>query len=321
MGKDYSDQNEQKRPGIILQNYDEEKEKQSQTWQPWPASPISFDVKTPGSGRGEATLAWLMNGFVMGQNVSWDITGSSDGEPGKLEKWEVKEPDAQSVIRLGGPSSAKIVSNVLFDIMQVVKLVDSYVEDESPSMLELRKSLNEKDEQTLQDFLTEESSEFKSGNVTKARYNKLLNCINIIKSSLDTEFSNSPNEEPGNKYVTFGDRENSSTVKKDVTVKLYKRLAALAGIPKEKIQITEKEKLAQKLEHEAFTNTTAWQEKTDLWSNVTAFNDSLKKSMGDLTGIILVKSSGYCAVLSKDIGKIFKFEGIAGNRVKFRIVI
>lgn len=314
VAKNYSNPNE-KRPGIVIST-------EKFDWTQWPSTPVSFDYKIPGTGRGEATLAWLMNGSIMGQNIPWDLQGASDGtyvtEP--KEKWEVKEPD-DFIVRLGGPSSAKAVADVLFEMTGVVKKVNYFFKDDSEDMMNIKRSMDEKDKELLKSFNEEDSDQFKTGNVTKSRYNLLLRCIDIIKKSLNSEFSVSPNEKPGNKYVEFGDRDNSTTIKKDVTIKLYKRLGALAGIPDEELKVTPQERIAQNFDHEAFTDTSAWRKKTDLWESNDLFKSVVSTSMQGLTGMIFVDSSGYCAIPTAHVASALKFESVSSNRIKFRVAI
>lgn len=314
VAKNYSNPSE-KRPGIVISTDKFE-------WTAWPSAPVSFDHKISGTGRGESILAWLMNGSIMGQNIPWDIQGMSNGSYAseKLEKWEVKEPD-DFVVRLGGPSSAKAIADVLFEMVGVVKKVDAFVKDESKDMMDLKSSIKEKDMELLKNFNEEDSGQFKTGNVTKNRYNLLLRCIDIIKKSLNDEFSISPNEKPGNKYVEFGDRDNSATIKKDVTIKLYKRLGALAGIPDEELKVTPQERIAQNFDHEAFTNTSAWREKTDIWESSDLFESVVENSMQGLTGMIFVDSLGYCAIPTASVTRVLKFESVSSNRIKFRVAI
>lgn len=315
VANDYSNP-EEKRPGIVVSSEDVK-------WNKWPSTPVSFDYKVPGTGRGEATLAWLMNGVVMGQNATKDVLGMSDGSYAEKnpEMWEVKEPDESSIVRLGGPTSAKAIADVIFEMIEVVNMIDDFVKDKSEGVLAFKSSIKQDDMSILQNFSEKESEKFKAGNVPKNRYNKLLNCIAAIKRSLGGEFSPSPNEKAGNKYVVFGDRERSATIKKDITLKMYKRLGTLAGIPDAELEITPTEKLAQRFDHEAFTNTSAWAEKNDLWGNRELFEKIVNSSMKGITGMIFVNSSGYCAITSGEVINVLRFESVTSNRIKFRVII
>lgn len=315
VANDYSNP-EEKRPGIVVSSGEFK-------WTKWPSTPVSFDYKVPGTGRGEATLAWLMNGVVMGQNATKDVLGMRDGSyvEKNPEMWEVKEPDESSIIRLGGPTSAKAIADVIFEMIQVVNMIDDFVKDKNEDVLALKSSFKPDDMALLKSFSEKESEKFKAGNVPKNRYNKLLNCIAAVKRSLEGEFSPSPNEKAGNKYVVFGDREKSATIKKDITLKMYKRLGTLAGIPDEELEITPTEKLAQRFDHEAFTNTSAWVEKNDLWGNEELFKKIVDSSMVGITGMIFVNSGGYCAITSNEVINVLRFESVTSNRIKFRVAI
>lgn len=79
----------------------------AERWHPWsPDNLVDFaQVTRKGAGRGEAKLAAepCISGTVQGGTVSYDVVGA-DGK-----KWEVKELDKSSSIRLGVESTQEVI--------------------------------------------------------------------------------------------------------------------------------------------------------------------------------------------------------------------
>ena len=273
-------------------------------WVSWPTNAkksTRYEAAAKGTGPGEARLAWMMGGKVMGGSVSHDIEGQ-DGST-----WEVKEPTGGS-IRAGTESTAattgmrKSIENATSRIVRGITA--------SRKNLDFRKLMSAEDYHTIETFIAEDAPMIMKAEIPPGRMDNMLKVLMIINSVIKNEVTKG-GEEKDQKHLELGDQEHK--IEKDIDLPTYVKVGQAADVPETELKVTDKELFAAAFNTPAFRDPQAWYEKT--WKNGVKATDVF----GHCDGVILVSHDGYRVILKGKLDKEMQFLGITQARAKFRV--
>lgn len=276
----------------------------SGAWVAWPKSSLAvkYEPSGAGIGPGEARLAWMMGGEVMGGSVSHDI------EAGDGTAWEVKEPKGGS-IRAGTESTAAS-TGMRQSIENVTKRIARGIKS-ARKALDFRKFMAVEDYQKIVAFIEQDAPMIMKAEIPPERMKRLLDVMLIINSAMQGEVKDKGEDAGAQKYVELGDEEQH--VKKDVDLATYIKVGQAADVPDEELKVSDKEMFAAFFNTPAFRDPQTWFQKT--------WQEGVKASavFGHCDGVILVSKDQYRVILKAQLDTEMPFLSLTQARAKFRV--
>lgn len=268
---------------------------------PWPEETRSIPYEgTADYGPGELRLARIMSedGVAVapaGRTSTFDLE-SPDGS-----RWEVKAPNQNGKIRMGGESTAA-AANSKDEIQRVARqVVKAY------NLLRSNPSLLEEDEEDvafkLENFVSGENmSNIGKGNITPTRMVMLKDVITSLvnlQARLEDKTWN----------VSLGGKDY------DVDTKTLARIIDALGVSPVEAGLDASDRLLALFQGEAFEDVDRWYDK--YWTNMFPPHVAFSK----VTGLVLVNPAGYMVLGPEKFSSAVVFHELSAMRVVYDVTV
>jgi hypothetical protein len=271
-------------------------------WTPWSAEAQSLDYRPAraGVGPGEDRLAVELNGTVQGGTTPYDIVDD------KGNKWEVKEPTAGWMVRVGTEGRTAVAqTRAAFDRVNR-KLVDgmSRITKEGLSLSDI---LSDDALTFISRYVEKDVPMIAKGEISKGRLARMHQVMSIVHELIKDE-----KPEPLQKSVEMGDEDHK--VNATIDLKTYIKLGSILKISRDELQVDDGAVLAA-----AFTDRIFQTDPDEFMKKY--WYDAIKASdvFGHTSGVVFVNPAGYKVIPIANIDKELSFQLITQAVPQFKV--
>ena len=246
----------------------------------------------------ERRLADVLGGDVVGGgSKSYDIVAAG-------AKYEVKKPNHNAVIRVGGEGTAAF-AHARGEIEKACKALEAAFRPNSVVFDSLIDVMGKEDVELATSFVHNDVPALMRGNFSVSRMKKFHTVITNVAIALRAD------ENAGDKILMMGDDEH--TVERNIDVQTYTQIGQMLDVPPEEMGVSSVALAASSLDSPAFDDPDGFMREN--WTNAV----KASQSFPGVDFIALVAPAGYRIVPIEEVDDVLTFIDVASGRVEFRV--